>query len=112
MVLGRVPVIELQDCNLSDPGGGTRHCLDSVLAGTTNSGDSVTLSQVFIPSSQHGTTSAEIYYGDLECAAVLPAICTPQSAYLAAVLALAAGQPSGTSILTGKAELTGKATMF
>jgi hypothetical protein len=113
MVIGNVPVIELQDCNLSDSAGGLTHCLDSVLAGTAPStDDQVTLSQVFTLSSQHGTSSAEIYYADLECAAGVPAICTTQSTYLAAVLALATGQPSGTSTLTGNAQLTGNATMF
>jgi hypothetical protein len=93
------------------------HCLDSVKAQTALPGnDQVTLSQVFILSSQHGTTSAEIYYKDLECAVGVPSVCTslaqPQIAYLAALLALAAGQPSGTSAVIGNAQITGNATMF
>ena len=120
MVIGRVPVIELQDCNLSTAGGGGTGCLNSATSGTAPSGDAApTLSQVFILSSQHGTTSAEIYYADLECAlGLLPSTCPstgpnpPQPAYLAAILALAAGQPSGTSAMTGSAHLLGSATMF
>lgn len=116
MVIGQVPVIELQDCNLSNLGGGGTDCLDSFLAGTvpTNGQDQLTLAQVFLLSIQHGTTSAEIYYGDLECAA--GATCTlnaqPQISYLAAVTALASGQPMGTSALMGSAKLQGSASMF
>jgi hypothetical protein len=111
MVVGQVPVIELQDCNLSDSAGGATHCLDSVKAMTATD-DSLTLSQVFVLSTQHGTTSAEIYYGDLECAIVTPPICSSQANYKTALLALAAGQPTGTSALMGSARLMGSATMF
>jgi hypothetical protein len=120
MVIGNVPVIELQDCNLSDPAGGTTHCLDSSQAGTSTA-DQLTLSQVFTLSSQHGTTSAEIYYDDLLCAfdygdipgttcQVNPLVYPP--AYKSAIMALAAGQPSGTSALIGNAQMVGNATMF
>ena len=95
--------------------GGT-DCLDSFLAGTvpTIGQDQLTLAQVFLLSTQHGTTSAEIYYGDLECAA--GATCAlnaqPQISYLAAVTALASGQPMGTSALMGSAKLFGSASLF
>jgi hypothetical protein len=121
-VIGNVPVIELQDCNISDPAGGTKNCLDSAMAGTTTA-DQLTLAQVFTISSQHGTTSAEIYYNDLLCAfdpgatpiagsncALNPGTYSTPNA--SAVLALAAGQPSGTSALIGNAQILGGATMF
>jgi hypothetical protein len=122
IVIGNVPVIELQDCNISNPAGGTKNCLDSAMAGTTTA-DQLTLAQVFTISSQHGTTSAEIYYNDLLCAfdpgatpiagsncALNPG--TYSTPYASAVLALAAGQPSGTSALIGNAQILGGATMF
>jgi len=124
MVIGNVPVIELQDCNISNPAGGTKNCLDSAMAGTTTA-DQLTLSQVFTISSQHGTTSAEIYYNDLLCAfdpgaAPLSGttcanplnLSTYPPAYASAILALAAGQPSSTSALIGNAQIMGGATMF
>src|ERR1700689_174391 len=77
----------------------------SLLAGTvqTTLQDGLTLAQVFLLSTQHGTTSAEIYYADLECAFVSN-FCTATgvaSDYSSAVLSLAQGQPSGTSTLMG-----------
>jgi hypothetical protein len=123
MVIGNVPVIELQDCNLSNPAGGTKNCLDSALAGTTTA-DQFTLSQVFALSSQQGTTSAEIYYDDLLCAfdagALNPStLCGGagqggiyQVTYKSAILALAGGQPGGNSALIGNAQIIGIATVF
>jgi hypothetical protein len=116
MVVGQVPVIELQDCNLSLLGGGGTDCLDSLLAGTvqTTLQDGLTLAQVFLLSTQHGTTSAEIYYADLECAFVSN-FCTATgvaSDYSSAVLSLAQGQPGGTSTLMGSAVLKGSAALF
>ena len=129
MVIGNVPVIELQDCNVSDSASTSAtppHCLDSVLAGTIPAGqDQVTLSQIFPLSSQHATTSAEIYYNDLLCAfdpgstVLSGTTCgnvlnrlTYSAAYANAILALAAGQPSGTSTLIGNAQMIGNATLF
>jgi len=78
MVIGRVPYIELRDCNISTAGGGP-YCLDAAQAGTTGStgpqGEAVTLSQVFVLSSEQGTTSAEIYYQDLHCAILSSSTC-------------------------------------
>ena len=99
LVQGKVPAIELQTCNLSDPGGGTSHCLDCILAGTCTD-DSETLSQILVLSAQHGTTVEELYLGDLRCAfdqanyvAEDPG-CTPavSAAYAAAINAFAGGQ--------------------
>jgi hypothetical protein len=98
MVEGKVPAIEMQECNLSNPGGGTSGCLDCILAGTCTN-DSDTLSQVLVLSAQHGTTSQEIYQGEFQCAfdqadyvSTNPA-CTPAvgAAYAAAIQVLAAG---------------------
>jgi hypothetical protein len=99
MVEGKVPAVELQTCNLSDPAGGTSQCLDCILAGTCTD-DSQTLSQVLALSAQHGTTAQELYLGDLRCAfdqanyvSVAPS-CTPavSAAYAAAIQSLAVGQ--------------------
>ena len=122
MVIGQVPFIELQECNVSDPAGGPTDCLNSSLAGTSPpTDDSPTLSQVEILSSQHGTTSAEIYTADIQCAfdpTALPggAPCSSnaviQSAYAAAIDALALGQPSGTGALIGTAQTIGTVQIF
>jgi hypothetical protein len=99
LVEGKVPAIELQTCNLSDPAGGTSHCLDCIQAGTCTN-DSQTLSQVLALSAQHGTTSQELYLGELQCAfsqasyvSGFPS-CTPtvSAAYATAIQALATGQ--------------------
>lgn len=118
--VGRVPFIEIQDCNVSEAAGGSTGCLDAITAGTATS-EAPTLSQVFVLSSQHGTTSAEIYLQDLECAferSVLGlAPCatdtgTISAAYKAAIIALAAGQPSGTGALIGTSQTIGGAQIF
>jgi hypothetical protein len=114
LVIGHVPFIELQDCNISQAGGGLKGCLDAQAAGTALT-EGPTLSQVFTLSSIHGTTSAEIYYEDLKCAFEATTSTCPtgvQSAYKAAILALAAGLPSGTSALIGTAQTVGSITMF
>jgi len=99
LVEGKVPAIELQTCNLSDPAGGTTHCLDCLLAGTCTD-DSQTLSQVLVLSAQHGTTFQELYLGEFQCAfdqanyvSTDPSCTTAVSAaYAAAIQALATGQ--------------------
>jgi len=99
LVEGKVPAVELQTCNLSDPAGGTSHCLDCIQAGTCTN-DSQTLAQVLALSAQHGTTSQELYLGEFQCAfnqasyvSGAPS-CTPavSAAYAAAIQALATGQ--------------------
>jgi hypothetical protein len=99
MVQGKVPAVELQECNLSNPTGGTSNCLDCIMAGTC-SNDSQTLSQVLVLSAQHGTTMQEMYLGEFQCAfnqasyvSTAPS-CTPavSAAYAAAIQTLATGQ--------------------
>src|ERR1700691_6269899 len=98
-------------------GSGRTYCLDAVQAGTAST-QNPTLSQVFILSSEQGTTSAEIYYQDLQCALLSSNSCaTPppgaiQNAYKAAILALAAGNPASASAILGKAQTTGKVQIF
>jgi hypothetical protein len=99
MVEGKVPAIELQTCNLSNPAGGTANCLDCLQAGTCTD-DSQTLAQVLALSAQHGTTFQELYLGEFQCAfdqasyVSLAPTCTPSvsTAYAAAIRALATGQ--------------------
>ncbi|MGD0567147.1 MAG: choice-of-anchor D domain-containing protein [Candidatus Sulfotelmatobacter sp.] len=99
MVQGKVPAVELQECNLSNPAGGTTNCLDCIMAGTCTN-DSQTLSQVLVLAAQHGTTVQELYLGELLCAFDQPSYvstapsCTPavSTAYAAAIEALAIGQ--------------------
>jgi hypothetical protein len=67
LVQGKVPAVELQECNLTNPAGGTTGCLDCILAGTCTN-DSQTLSQVLLLAAQHGTTVQELYLGELLCA--------------------------------------------
>jgi hypothetical protein len=115
MVIGQVPYIELQDCNISLAGGGNTNCLDSQDAGT--GARAQTLSQVFVLSSEQGTTSAEIYYQDLQCAVGISSAtnCTAgivPPAYLAAITALAAGQPPAAASLVGAARATGGVQIF
>lgn len=113
MVIGQVPYIELQDCNISVAGGGNTNCLDSFDANTGTRAQ--TLSQVFVLSSEQGTTSAEIYYQDLQCATLTSSSCVApgyQAAYKAAILALAAGQPSAAGALVGDVQITGTAQIF
>jgi hypothetical protein len=99
MVQDKVPAVELQECNLSNPTGGTSNCLDCIMAGTC-SNDSQTLSQVLVLSAQHGTTMQEMYLGEFQCAfdqasyvSTAPS-CTPavSAAYAAAIQTLATGQ--------------------
>ena len=113
MVIGQVPFIELQDCNISSPAGGGTNCLNSgVLGANTAPNSDATLSQVFILSSQHGTTSAEIYKEDLECAFASLCSGSTATAYSDAIMALAVGQPIGTGALIGDAKMIGSATIF
>jgi hypothetical protein len=118
--VGRVPYVQIQDCNISKAAGGSTGCLDAVTAGTALVEDP-TLSQVFILSSQHGTTSVEIYLQDLQCAfdpgALSGVACSVlgspiPAAYAAAIKALALGQPSGTGALIGTAQTVGKVQIF
>jgi hypothetical protein len=100
-------------CVLLSAGGGQTQCLDAVRAGTGTADQ--TLSQVFVLSSEQGTTSAEIYYQDLQCAVGLgTSSCSApdQAAYKAAILALAAGQPASASALVGTAQATGTVQIF
>jgi hypothetical protein len=99
LVQGKVPAVELQECNLSNLAGGTTNCLDCIMAGTCTN-DSQTLSQVLVLSAQEGTTAQELYLGELQCAftqgsyvSTAPS-CTPavSTAYAAAIEALATGQ--------------------
>jgi hypothetical protein len=99
LVQGKVPAVELQECNLSNLAGGTTNCLDCLMAGTCTD-DSQTLSQVLALAAQHGTTALELYLGELQCAftqasyvSTAPS-CTPavSTAYAAAIEALATGQ--------------------
>jgi hypothetical protein len=99
LVQGKVPAVELQECNLSNPAGGTTNCLDCIMAGTCTN-DSQTLSQVLVLAAQHGTTVQELYLGELLCAFNQPSYvstapsCTPavSTAYAAAIEALSTGQ--------------------
>jgi hypothetical protein len=99
LVQGKVPAVELQECNLSNPAGGTTGCLDCILAGTCTN-DSQTLSQVLVLAAQHGTTVQELYLGELLCAFDQPSYvgtastCTPavSTAYAAAIQTIATGQ--------------------
>jgi hypothetical protein len=99
LVQGKVPAVELQECNLSNPAGGTSNCLDCIMAGTCTN-DSETLSQVLVLSAQHGTTMQELYLSELLCAFnqasyvnTAPS-CTPavSAAYASAIQTLATGQ--------------------
>jgi len=113
MVIGQVPFIELQDCNISTAGGGGTYCLDASQAKTGTSDQ--TLSQVFVLSSEQGTTSAEIYYQDLQCAVGLgTGSCSglDQTSYKAAIVSLAAGQPAAASVLFGTANAVGTTQIF
>jgi hypothetical protein len=118
--IGRVPFIELQDCNVSRAAGGNTGCLSSFLAGTGT--DAQTLSQVYVLASQHGTNVLEIYFNDLLCAfdpsdPRVPSTCTTgtnsvSSAYTAAIQTLPTGQPSGTGAMFGSASTIGGAFIF
>jgi hypothetical protein len=114
LIVQFAPGATLQDCNISFAGGGMKNCLDSQLAGTGPRDQ--TLSQVFVLSSEQGTTSAEIYYQDLQCAILSGSSCAGpggvQSAYKAAILSLAAGQPAAAAALVGAAQATGAAQIF
>jgi hypothetical protein len=112
--IGSVPLTELQECNISTAAGGGTGCLND------SSNPSFTLSQIFGLATQHGANVLEIYADDLLCAydqsnyylAQIPAnTCTmPLSqGYQTAVQNLAVGQPSGTSTLSGKAQISGSA---
>lgn len=109
---GSVPYIELQDCNNSTAAGGTSGCL-----GDTSTPER-TLSEVFALATQHGVNALEIYANDLLCAfdqttyyaAQTPAnTCTTivSAGYQSALQNLAVGQPSGTSMLSGNAQISG-----
>jgi hypothetical protein len=64
---------------------------------------------------RQGTTSAEIYYQDLQCAVGLgTGSCSglDQTSYKAAIVSLAAGQPAAASVLFGTANAVGTTQIF
>ncbi len=117
--IGRVPIIQLQECNKSTAGGGLTACLDDQ---DTPYNPAVTLEQVFALATQHGTNVMEIYGEDLQCAFVpgfvgaptngcqtspVPAYGYVYQRYAAAIQNLANGLPNGTVQAQGGVQLQG-----
>jgi hypothetical protein len=106
--IGRVPIIQLQECNKSTAAGGLTGCLDDQ---DIPYNPAITLEQVFSLATQHGTNVMEIYGEELQCAFVpgyvgapsngcqtnpVPAYGYVYQRYAAAIQNLANGMPNGT----------------
>jgi hypothetical protein len=117
--IGRVPIIQLQECNKSTAGGGLTACLDDQ---DTPYNPAVTLEQVFALATQHGTNVMEIYGDDLQCAFVpgfvgastngcqtnpVPAYGYVYQRYATAIQNLANGIPNGTVQAQGGVQIQG-----
>jgi hypothetical protein len=112
--IGRVPIIQLQECNISTPAGGMTGCLDNQ---DIPYNPAATLAQVFTIATQHGTNVMEIYTEDLQCAfnnSALPVQCPGSgvsAGYRAAILNLASGLPNATTQIQGPAQIQGSASI-
>ncbi len=121
--IGRVPIIQLQECNKSTAAGGLTLCLDDQ---DFPYDASVTLSQVLTLATQHGTNVMEIYGDDLQCAFVpgfmgastngcqsgpWPGYATVAAGYAAAVQNLANGVPNATTQVQGGVQIRGQVTI-
>jgi hypothetical protein len=120
--IGRVPIIQLQECNKSTAGGGLSGCLDDQ---DSPYNPAITLEQVFALATQHGTNVMEIYGDDLQCAFVpgyvgaatngcqtspVPAYGYVYQRYAATIQNLAYGLPNGTVQAQGGAQIQGSTT--
>jgi hypothetical protein len=117
-VWGRVPIVELQECNVSDAAfngmGSPAGCI------TNSNSPSAALPQVLVLAVQHNTDDIELYANEYLCAwdqanfiagtggpKGLGCSLDVSSAYQAAITQTETGQPSGTGNLFGKAVVLG-----